>query len=158
MENKLPKRKSTRLSGYDYHSIGSYFITICSHNHENIFCEIVPQGLLDEPSTVLSPCGEIVFNCFTTFFAKYPTINIDMFAIMPNHIHFILSINERDKTLTEYVGGFKSYVTKICRENLGMFNIFQRSFTDHIIRDQEDYNIRANYILENPLRWANKNE
>ncbi len=42
----LPKRKPTRLRGYDYSTHGAYFVTICSHNRKQIFSHInVGQGL-----------------------------------------------------------------------------------------------------------------
>jgi len=31
--------------------------------------------------------------------------------------------------------------------------IFQRSFYDHVIRNQDDYMIIAKYIKDNPARW-----
>lgn len=34
------------------------------------------------------------------------------------------------------------------------FSIFQRSFYDHIIRDEEDYLTKVKYIEENPAGWA----
>ena len=30
---------------------------------------------------------------------------------------------------------------------------FQRGYIEHIIRDKEDYETRAKYIYENPMRW-----
>ena len=33
-------------------------------------------------------------------------------------------------------------------------NLRQRSFYDHIVRDENDYVIRYNYIADNPRRWA----
>ena len=38
---ELPKRKSTRLSGYDYSQNGAYFITICTQNRKCLFSNIV---------------------------------------------------------------------------------------------------------------------
>jgi putative transposase len=36
-----PNRKSIRLPGYDYARAGWYFVTICCHNRQHIFGEIV---------------------------------------------------------------------------------------------------------------------
>ena len=33
-------------------------------------------------------------------------------------------------------------------------NLWQRSFYDHVIRDDADYAVKYNYILDNPRRWA----
>ena len=41
----LPKRKPTRLKGYDYSQNGAYFITICTNDKKCILGNIVGQGL-----------------------------------------------------------------------------------------------------------------
>ena len=43
---------------------------------------------------------------------------------------------------------FKGLVTKELGES-----IFQRSYHDHIIRDENDYRLRWNYIDTNPAKW-----
>ena len=48
---KLPKRKSTRLKGYDYSLPGAYFVTICTQNREQLFeIENVGNDLCVVPS------------------------------------------------------------------------------------------------------------
>ena len=37
----LPKRKSTRLKGYDYSTPGMYFVTVCVKNKEYLLGNIV---------------------------------------------------------------------------------------------------------------------
>ena len=46
-----PKRKSPRLSGYDYSTYGYYFVTICTHEHKCLFGKIVGEGLCALPKT-----------------------------------------------------------------------------------------------------------
>ena len=36
----LPKRKHTRLPGYDYSTPGAYFVTVCTQNRKCILSEI----------------------------------------------------------------------------------------------------------------------
>ena len=43
MENKLPKRKPTRLESFDYSETGAYFITICTEHRKNILSVIRPN-------------------------------------------------------------------------------------------------------------------
>ena len=84
MENNLPKRKPTRLSKYDYSSIGAYFVTICVKNRQPILSHItVGDGALDVPQTpnaesqyksvgdgglasARSPRGKTIINRFLT--------------------------------------------------------------------------------------------
>ena len=52
------------------------------------------------------------------------------------------------------VGAFKSLSANRCREaGLGE-PLWQRSFYDHIIRNDEDYRQIAEYIEANPSRWT----
>lgn len=78
---------------------------------------------------------------------------IKEYVIMPNHIHMIIVIDgtmrASSPTISLLIRSFKTLTTK----DIG-FSIFQRSFYDHIIRDEEDYLTKAKYIEENPARWA----
>ena len=51
-------------------------------------------------------------------------------------------------TVNEIIKGIKGLATR----KIG-FSIWQTGFYDHIIRDDEDYQIRFRYIEENPARW-----
>ncbi|MBQ6703049.1 MAG: transposase, partial [Clostridia bacterium] len=61
-------------------------------------------------------------------------------------------------TLTDVVCRFKSLCVRNCKQKYGIDNLFQRSFFDHIIRDNYDYETRRKYILENPIKWYYKNK
>ena len=74
---------------------------------------------------------------------------------MPNHLHIMLVISDDEDgrsqnapTVSRMVKQFKGAVTK----RLGI-PIWQKSFVEHIIRDQKDYDVRVNYLYENPFRW-----
>ena len=45
MEDNLPKRKATRLNGFDYNRIGAYFITICTENRKQILSRVVSDDV-----------------------------------------------------------------------------------------------------------------
>ena len=69
---------------------------------------------------------------------------------------------ESAPTLSEIVQSFKRYstveYTKMVKKGiLPPFDekIWQRSFHDHIIRTQKDYEKIAKYIYENPIKWKN---
>ena len=55
-------------------------------------------------------------------------------------------------TMSRVVQQMKGYVTK----RIGK-SIWQKLFTDHIIRNREDYEEHVKYIHENPMRWYYKN-
>ncbi len=67
---------------------------------------------------------------------------------------------ESAPTILEIVQSFKRYSTveyvKMVKDGkLPPFDrqIWQRSFYDRVIRDQDDYNEIYKYIYENPMKW-----
>ena len=50
--------------------------------------------------------------------------------------------------LPRVIAAFK----RLCNKETG-YNVFQRSYMEHIIRDFDDYVVRKNYIKNNPIRW-----
>ena len=69
-------RQSIRLKGYNYSNAGAYFVTICT---QNCAC------MLEDP--ILRGIITAVWQALPTWF---PTIALDEFVVMPNHIHFIV--------------------------------------------------------------------
>ncbi len=153
----LPNRKPTRLKDYDYSSNGYYFITVCTHNRKNIFSNIVGDGVYDIPKTKLTHCGEIVEKYMQKMNSQYDNVCIDKYVIMPNHIHLILEVkndgmSQAPSPTNAIVPKFISLFKRYCNREYGK-NIFQRSFHDHIIRDENDYLKIWNYIDTNPQKW-----
>ena len=82
---------------------------------------------------------------------------------MPNHVHMIIILDDdrairesplRRSVLSQMIGYLKSNVTKSIREINPQANVWQRSFHDHIIRNEEDYLRIWEYINENPAKWV----
>ena len=46
----------------------------------------------------------------------------------------------------------RSWKTLVSKE-LGT-SIWQRSYYDHVIRNEADYAVKAQYIADNPVKWA----
>ena len=82
------QRQSIRLQEYDYAQPGAYFVTAVSHQRKNIFGEIV------EAEMQLSQAGEIVEQTWLEIPKHFPKATIDVFIIMPNHVHGIINIIE----------------------------------------------------------------
>ncbi len=95
---------------------------------------------------------------------------MDEFVIMPNHVHGIVKIGQPSvvgdrhacplrverqyEKLPTIIGSFKSAVTK----HINLLNsishyYWQRSYYDHIIRNQTSLNKIQKYIKCNPLKW-----
>lgn len=147
---ELQTRKPNRLENYDYSQKGHYFITICTANKEKILCNIVGEGLCALPKINLTKIGKCIDDAL-----KYINENYDAeilkYAIMPNHIHLIIKTTggHGDPPLQDIIGRMKSFTTKQYGKTL-----WQRSFYDHIIRDENDYLRIWEYIDTNPQKWA----
>ncbi len=68
------------------------------------------------------------------------------FVVMPDHIHLLLTPQETlERTIGLIKGGFSHRLAS-------KLPVWQRGFTDHRIRDAEDFEIRRTYIHQNPVR------
>lgn len=148
----LPKRKSNRLSHFDYRSPGAYFLTICTKDRKCLLWDTVGASIA-RPQ--LTGYGQVVQNAIREIPKHYPAISLDHYVVMPNHIHLLLQINTDPDgrpmaapTISTVVQQLKGVVTK----QLG-HSIWQKLFHDHIIRSQADYTKIWEYIENNPLQW-----
>ncbi len=155
----LPKRKPTRLKGYDYSAPGLYFLTVCVKNRKHLLGKIVDCGGFDSPRMVLSGFGQILDKHIILMNGKYKHIKIDKYVIMPNHFHLILNIVEYKNGASEIAAPYNNETSKFvsllkryCNMEYGE-NIWQSSYNDHIIRGEEDYQKIWNYIDTNVVRW-----
>lgn len=148
-------RKPNRLKNYDYSSQGAYFITVCTIDRKCILSQIVGGGVLDAPEIQLSEYGKVIENQISIMNSIYNNVNVENLVIMPNHIHMLLVVNGSSWTPTPTnaaVPGFVSAFKRFCNKKAG-HNIWQRSYYDHIIRDEEDYINHLQYIEDNPAKW-----
>ena len=163
-EKDLPKRKSTRLKGFDYSTEGAYFVTICVNDRKPILSEVIKtavgEGLAPpEYSVKLKPCGEAVKEQLQHIENRFPSVSVEDYVIMPDHIHVIIFLHGKaggaspSPTLNDVICAFKSLTSRECKQKYGIEKIFQRSYAEHIVRNIEDYETRRKYICENPLRW-----
>ena len=156
---ELPKRKPTRLKGYDYSTPGIYFLTVCVKDRKKLLGEIVVCGDFDAQQMILSEYGQILDKYIKLMNGKYAHIKVDKYVIMPNHFHLILSItdykNGASETAAPYnneTSKFISLLKRYCNREYGE-NIWQSSCNDHIIRGQKDYQKIWEYIDTNVIRW-----
>lgn len=167
---KRPQRKSPRLPDYDYSQTGGYFVTICTHQRQHLF------GTVDDGVMILSQYGKLAEANWLALPEHYSHIHLDDYVIMPNHIHGIIFLIDEDVEavgeglqtrpydnakqpkrhgLSEIVRGFKTYSARRINEHRDSKGIpvWQRSFYDHIIRNEPDLNRIREYVQTNPARW-----
>lgn len=83
---KIHNRKSIRLKGYNYACSGLYFITVCCEHKKNRFGEI------ENDEMVLNDFGKMAYDEWLKLTERFTHIELDVFQIMPNHIHGIIGI------------------------------------------------------------------
>ena len=148
------ERKQLRLKGWDYSKNDAYFITICVKDKKHLFgpvgADSISAQMIDKP--------------FNEIIDKYPNAYCSKYVIMPNHFHAIIHIERADMesapTISKLIQECKRYSTieyiKLVKKGVVLpFNkqLWQRSYYDHIIRNQQDYEEAWNYIDGNPLKW-----
>ncbi len=144
---KLPVRKYPRLRNFCYDAGGVFCVTICSKNKEKIFGSVVGG---ETPAIVLTPLGETVKGAIDRIPIAYPGANILNSVVMPNHVHILLQIShENPVSLFSVIRSTKGLVTK----SWGM-PVWQRSFYEHIVREEKDAMRYWQYIDENPQKWS----
>ena len=152
---ELPKRKSARLKYYDYSTPGAYFLTICVKDRKQLLSKIiVGDDAHIVPKNRLTKIGLICEKYINNINIKYKNVSVDKYVIMPNHIHIIISLygtmraSSPTKNIKNIIRSFKIMVTK----EIGK-SIWQRSYHDHIIRGEKDYQKIWEYIDTNVIRW-----
>jgi putative transposase len=143
---KIYHRRSIRLADYDYTSHGAYFITICTLDRQ--------------PHLIIPELRAIIEETWQSLPQRFPTVLLDDFVIMPDHIHFIVWLNaegQQSVTIPEVVGAYKSltiqYWLRCIRVNgfkyVGKF--WQRNYYEHIIRGEFELQQIREYIRNNPI-------
>ena len=155
MENNLPKRKTMRWGDFNYDTPCMVFVTICTKERKALLSDIVLSQKNNTPMVQLTPTGKIIEEQILQS-EKSANVNVAKYVIMPDHIHVIFYIKETSCNATtrqnEIIPRLISTFKRFCTKKIGE-NIFQRSYYDHVIRDSDDFDRRANYIDENPAKW-----
>ena len=158
MSAPLPKRKTPRLTGWDYSSPGAYFVTVCTREKQQLLGEVVGGGIYDAPQMRLSMQGKAVEETLRQM-KEHDGVTVEKAVIMPNHIHLLLFVKERpggssqapnptNAAVPKFVSLFKRLCNRRCGENL-----WQRSYHDHILRSEADALRVWEYIDTNPAKW-----
>lgn len=84
---QIHHRRSIRLKGYDYSQEGLYFITICCKDRKYRF------GKIENHEMTLNEYGTIAYNEWIKLTERFSNFELDVFQIMPNHMHAIIALN-----------------------------------------------------------------
>jgi REP element-mobilizing transposase RayT len=159
-------RRSIRLRGYDYSQAGAYFVTVCTHNRECLFGEIVDGDMR------MNGAGTIIRDEWSRTADMRSNVELDAFVVMPNHFHAIVFLSDESRrgdrpvaptpmgptprSIGAIMAGFKSAATKRINEMRGTPGrpVWQRNYYEHVIRNDDEMNRAREYIINNPAKSA----
>ena len=143
-------------------------MTICTQDRQHVFGEVVDGEMR------LNDAGRMALSEWEALPRRFPTIDLDAFVIMPNHVHGIIVITQTPigattgattrvaPTVGDVVGAFKSITTVLYTRGVKQSGwppfvgrLWQRNDYEHIIRDERESERIREYILNNPANWAN---
>lgn len=183
-ENK--QRKIHHIQDYDYSQNGAYFITIVTQNRTCRFGSVINDEMVlnDAGKMVVEVCNEMPRVIPGLQIDPFQLMPNHIHAVLliehpvgsglcarPEESHLIqngankLDLKGSLVSLFGIVGRFKSLTTSRYINgvrNLGwpVFedHLWQRSFYDHIIRNERDYQAIVDYIFANPINWEKDEE
>lgn len=96
-------RVPNRLQGYDYSQNGAYFITFCTQGRVHLFWKeptrlrqnsqaVGVRNARPLPCPEFSAIGNVVEQAILQIPDKYPTVHLEKYVVMPNHVHLLLLI------------------------------------------------------------------
>ena len=195
--HSLLHRKKLRIPDFDYSQPGAYFVTIVTQDRKTLFGQIVDGKM------ILNDIGGMVEEVIDQIPEHYPGIHVDLYVVMPNHIHLLFLISdvvagprachtdttkhgqpqgiesteerpgqtqevdltEERISLPEIVHRIKSlsthqYILGVRDKGWLRFEkrLWQRSYYEHIIRNEKDYQEIYDYIAANPMSWEKDGE
>ena len=115
-----------------------YFITVCTFRRRIILAEqAVVKIIQDELAFASSKHGW----------------HVGRYVIMPDHIHFFARSEPTAKNLSSFMKLWKEWTSKRIQKEIGAAgNIWQKEFFDHLLRNPQSYDLKWQYVAENPVR------
>jgi putative transposase len=153
---KIPQQHSARLKDYDYSQNGAHFITFCVEAQLHLF------GTISEEEMILDSAGLMIADFWAKIPEKFPSIELDSWVIMPNHMHAIVSVADGTNrlALNQALDWFKTmttntYLREAKSEGWQRFKrrLWEQRFYDKLIRNETSLNRTRNAILLDPARW-----
>jgi REP element-mobilizing transposase RayT len=163
---RYPESKnSLRKPDHDYRLPGYYMVTINTYQKQPLFGEI-NQGQL-----IPTQLGLMTQKIWHEIPQHEPTVKLDAFILMPDHLHGIIQITgnaydvlgmpetqqfqPESHSLSIIIRNFKAGVTRTANRTLQTppIRIWQTSFHDRIIHDEQGLEAARWYIRNNPANW-----
>jgi putative transposase len=139
MNSSYPTRKRIRLDRTIYADPGRIIsVTVATRDRHPVF----------EHDACTRECIDILEKT-----AGDHCFNVLAYCFMPDHLHLLLE-NESGGDLVAFTRQFKSWSTRVAWSNGWHGQVWQRSYYDHVLREDEDVIGYIRYILNNPVRHS----
>jgi REP element-mobilizing transposase RayT len=132
--------KRPRLHTFDYIGKYRYFLTLCTHDREDVFTNDTVVDLV---------WGQILPT------ARAYGFSIPSYVFMPDHAHFLFKAERDDSDLRACVAMCKQKSAYAYSQKTGSC-LWQPSFYDRVLRDGETDIFVIRYIFDNPVRGARR--
>jgi REP element-mobilizing transposase RayT len=109
-----------------------YFVTFSTHDRRSI-----PS--LDRAQIALEHYARYGITDFNVALGRY--------VIMPDHVHLFVR-GDQEFTLSSWIGGLKRAMSVALESS----RLWQPGFFDHVLRSDESYAEKWNYVRDNPVR------
>jgi putative transposase len=109
-----------------------YFVTFATRDRRRIRSLDGTQAVLEQ----YGRCATLQFN-----------VALGRYVIMPDHVHLFVR-GGRDFALSPWIGGLKRAISVALRAQ----RLWQPGFFDHVLRSEESYAQKWNYVRDNPVR------
>jgi REP element-mobilizing transposase RayT len=114
-----------------------YFITVCTRQREPLLAnDELARGLVSAWRDIGERTGW----------------RVGRYVIMPGHVHFFCWRADERRSLSEFVGGWKRLTTRRAWQLGHRDRLWQQEFFDHLLRSDESYGQKWEYVVHNPVR------
>jgi REP element-mobilizing transposase RayT len=115
-----------------------YFITTCTLNRGPVLASPSMHSIIREVWTN----AEKLYGWF-----------VGRYVVMPDHVHFFCVSHDAAASLSMFLGKWKEWTAKYAHRRLGLsLPLWQPEFFDHLLRSSENYEVKWDYVRQNPVR------
>ena len=141
------------MEGYDYSTVGYYFVTVVTEYRRELFGKVTDGRFLPNGA------GTMITKCINGLEVRFKGLKVLNSVVMPNHVHAIL-FNNNELGIPEVMRQFKAVTSRLYHKGMATcgwrdcgIRLWQCSYYDVIIRNQRMFDFINNYITVNPERW-----
>lgn len=157
----LPQRKTSRLGGFDYGSVGYYFVTVCVAKRKKSL------GHMRRDEVILSSIGVAAEMELRWLPVRFDYVRLDAYQVMPDHLHAIIGLarsspvemssrefsRPQARSLSMVISHLKGTVTRYARRYVDPTFSWQGRFYERVIRNDTEMAYVRQYIVTNPERF-----